>query len=476
MDHKTIIPAGESPIIHIKSVGEDIRIRGHKQHEVIIRTDDEPASYTIQDPNQPQSNTSEATNIEVDVNIDADAFPNIDAEGAANTTNSEQNTHAADVIIQINSLIGDTVLDIPMNAIVNIGQIGGDAQIRSVRGDIKIEAVGEDLSANQIGTIDIGSVGGELAIKQASGNVTIEAVGEDATCLKIAGNIMLNAGEDIAINDVQGNITAKAGEDAKLSLSLGDGQQVNVMAGSDISCTLSDEASAEVMLRSGNRTLRVRGWEVPPPPDDELYTFTLGKGAAALNLNAGEDIILASQSADGRRDSWFDYDIDLDFGPGFKFRFDSENGFPTEQFSNLFSEKIQAKVQNAMRHAEEQIANAISHAESRISKAEERAADFESKWPSSDHRRRGRHGRRHEDHPEGHPARDRRRRGPRRPKSPPPPHTPEHHAASGSPSSQQSNPGKAPVTEAERLMVLRMVEEGKINVEQAEKLLSAMGS
>jgi hypothetical protein len=52
------------------------------------------------------------------------------------------------------------------------------------------------------------------------------------------------------------------------------------------------------------------------------------------------------------------------------------------------------------------------------------------------------------------------------------PHTPYMHMPPPPPAPK---PKPNPASAEERLMVLRMVEEGKISVEQAEKLLAAMG-
>lgn len=453
---KTTISVGQAPLIIIKSVGEDVRIRGHELDEIFISADDESVDYKFRVSEHyetPTSDKGETVNAENDGERDDSDTA---TENPSEAQDSRNQNASSENVVEIGPITGDGMLDVPTGASLRIGTIGGDIQIRSVYGSIEIETIGEDLSATKTGPLTVDSVGADASIKRVSGDVTIKNVGNDASCNDIEGDITISVGEDLTLADIRGNLNAKVGEDTILRFPLIDGSQYSVIAGGDIACYLPGDTNAEVMLRSGTRTLRVRGWEVPAPPEDELYTFTLGDGGASLNLNAGEDIALVNQENSGEAE--FDFDFDFDFGPGFQFRFDSD-GFRPEQFSNLFSEKIQAKVQNAMRQAEESIANAISHAESRIADAERRASNFEAKWTGR--RPRGPKSR------HAHPAEDRRRRRDtarqeRRRRDARPEETPQ--------------PEKAKITEAERLMVLRMVEEGKISVEQAEKLLSAMGS
>ena len=105
------------------------------------------------------------------------------------------------------------------------------------------------------------------------------------------------------------------------------------------------------------------------------------------------------------------------------------------------AQRVQEKVQAAMRRAEEAIAESVRNAE--VRNAERRAREAERTAVRVE-RRHGRHD----------PAIWSFATPPAPPR-PPKPQTP-------------------PVSEEERLMILRMVSEGKISVEQAEQLLAAL--
>lgn len=395
------VPSDGPITIQIGQVGGDLRVSGKERSDISCQTDGESFEYE-----------------------------------------TEGNT------VKLAHVPGDCILEVPRGCSLDLGQIGGDAQVKQLQGSVLASVIGGDLRVRKVGSLNLTSLGGDLSLKKVSGDVVVEHVGGDTSCIDIKGQVEVKCGGDMALSNVEGAITAVAGGDAALRLQLADELTYSVTAGGDISCYLPEETSARVVLKSGSHTLRVRGWQPPPPPEDELYEFTLGEGSASLNLNAGGDISLISHQPGQEEKPWFDFDFEFDLGPDLHFEFDKGSGFRPEMLSDAISVRVQQKVQNAMRQAEEKIASAISHAESRIAQAEQRAADMESKWSG---RRRDR---RHRPRAERGDAASRRK-----------------SRRSESSSSQGEKPS---VSQEERIMVLRMVEEGKISVEQAEKLLAAM--
>lgn len=137
--------------------------------------------------------------------------------------------------------------------------------------------------------------------------------------------------------------------------------------------------------------------------------------------------------------------LDFDFGRDFGFDPEGELGGRLGHLGEVISERVQAKVHKALQQAERAISEVMTQAEKRVAKAE-----------------------RHAEHP--HSTMHDRRRG-RRYAS----HAPSYEKAPSGPAPQSSAPAASPVvSDEERMMILRMVEESKISVQQAEKLLVAL--
>ena len=368
----------------------------------------------------------------------------------------------------IRKYAGNLRLEIPSFAALRIGDVGGSARIKSMENELSIDTVGGELHLRKVGSPGnssaIGSVGGTIHAKQIAGHLSIDSAGGNISLLDIMGDLRsATAGGHIALGNIQGSIKASAGGNAKLRLKLTDQNEYNISAGHNIYCYMPPETSARVQARSPRLELH---W-----PDIEQTTtdrdrndvlFQLGDGEASLILAAGHLIELHCQSAgqEGRSAEDFDdhdrHHVDVDFD------FDFNLG----DFGGFLSEQVQRKVQQAIHHAEEHIASAMRHVEQNIADAEQRITHMSAKWDAEPASRYKEHGRR-------------RRKGRKRHKrkswsveAPPqfhPTATATH--ASGSP----SHTAGQPVGDEERMMILKMVEEGKIDVAQAEKLLLALG-
>jgi hypothetical protein len=263
---------------------------------------------------------------------------------------------------------------------------------------------------------------------------------------------------DLALAHLLGNITAQVEGNAVLDLPLTRDQQCRVTASGDINCRIPAEANVRVELQSGGG-LAVRNLSQQYDLDYGHAEFVLGSGDALLDLRAGGSLLLSGQRGGAHGAEW-GAEFERDFG----FEFSEEFGERAADFAQQIASqvekqvsgvarqleerlarwgggdeiaiRVQEKVQAALRRAEEAIAEGMRNAEQRAREAERRAAEMEA--------RRSRRSMRWE-----------------APTPPAPPRPPKAKIP--------------PVSEEERLMVLRMVSEGKISVEQAEQLLAALG-
>jgi hypothetical protein len=254
--------------------------------------------------------------------------------------------------------------------------------------------------------------------------------------------------DDLSLFGVNGDIRADVGDSARLRLNPAPGQTYTVEAGGDIVCRVPAESSARFDLTCGGE-IRIRKLDAPDQRAREAYAFTLGEGDAEVTLSAGGDIALSSRSAVWETDPTFGADFAAEMGlrmgeladqltSQIQVQMEAATRQMDETLAGManneeFASRVQAKVQQAMRTAEAKFEEAMRNTERRMQEAERRAAEREA----------------------------RRRREPS-----------WGRAAKASP----KQPKRTPVREEERMAILRMVEEGKISVEQAEQLLAALQS
>jgi hypothetical protein len=344
---------------------------------------------------------------------------------------------------------GDCTILAPLQAAVRIGEVNGDAQVNLLLGTVEIEEVDGNLSVSSVGSVIVGDVDGDLTVRSVAGACQVDNVDGNARVARVAGDVRLRAVDgDLNVTEVVGSLEAVVDGNVALALQLTPGQTVMVTADGDINCQVEPGAGASVMLKADGE-LRVRNLGEPRRGTDTTLEFMIGDGSAMLHLTADGNITL--------RGAEIRLDVESDFGAELSEemarraaelsqQITSQVESQVETLSRELEEKlsqmgtgdemasrIQDRVAGALRRAEEKLAEAMRKMEVRVQEAE----------------RRG---------PEG----DGRRRKAYAWQAPPPPPP------------RPAPPKRPRATDEERMMILRMVEQGKVSVEQAEKLLAAL--
>jgi len=322
---------------------------------------------------------------------------------------------------------GDLILIIPIDSNLMIELVEDDASLRDLTGIIEIGKVLGNISLRHIGEVTIKEVGDEFIVRHGAGPIQVNNIGSDASIQDVVGDIVLgNVGEDLHLRGVSGNLTATVYEDAILYIEPEPGTEIHVNAGEDILLRLPKDPDVEMNLTCGSdNSIQI---ELPGVSMEagSSRLLTLGSGATKIYLTAGDDILVTH-----RADEWesrMDFDVDFDMGAmGKGYRDIPEN----------LAERITHQAEVATRHAElvhEKAAVAMRRAERKMEAAARRA--------KQKIRRSGWHVQYPTDNwsfPQG-----------------------------------MGTPIKEPVTDEERLTILRMLQEKKITAEEAEKLLAAL--
>ncbi len=346
--------------------------------------------------------------------------------------------------IQLDNAQGDLSITGVLGPVM-VGNVGGDLDARSIQGALSVKNVSGDMSLQGVqGQVDVESVSGDMRLVGVQGDTRFGAISGDASLAGIQGSVSTDKiGGDLNVEGVT-SITANVSGDASLALSAQGVGQTTVTASGDITCRIMSDASATLHLTSGSSHIILDLPEVQSELKQHDYELRLGSGEVPINLTAGGD--LSVRSGSGQREG-------TGFDAGFNFNFEHDDFFDSRNWG-AFGERIaeharraaekataraREHTERAARKAEAQVRHAQEQAERAARKAERRAqfmgrrfgAGFDSDWRAG------------------------------RPPTPPTPFTPP------------APPGE-PVSDEERLTILRMLEDKKINVEQAEKLLAAL--
>jgi hypothetical protein len=324
------------------------------------------------------------------------------------------------------SCTDDVSLRIPKSASLFIQRIGGDASLRGVMGNIEIREIDNDLSIREAGLITIDTIKADFSLRSAKGDLHVKNVGGDVSIRDVEGNVTLDSvADDLALRGARGDIKVNVGEDVVVYLEPRIDGVYSVVAGDDILLVLPSNANATLNLHGDKIDIDWPGIE----NDEDLIErgVTLGNGSAKITLNAGGDIRVTSDVDAG--------DSAEDFGNFAGLNFDWSG------FGERISRQVERATGQAARRAEEAARRAERLSSDAARRAERHAERQARRWKGN-----VKVGRWNWDVGPGQG----------RVPNPPPP------------------PGSEPVSEEERMAILKMLAEKKITAEQAEQLLSAL--
>ena len=309
---------------------------------------------------------------------------------------------------------GDLSVRVPRGASLEIKTIGGDASIRGVMGGIEIKEARGDLSARDTGSFSIDTIRADFSIRGAKGDLYIKNAQADVSVRDVEGNVTLESvADDLALRGARGNIKVNVGEDVVVYLDPKADGSYSVKAGDDILLVLPKNANATVSMQGDEIDVEWQGID----PDDEATerVVVLGDGSAKISLTAGGDIRLTNRADAGESADEFGNFAGLNFD--------------WSGFGDRISRQVEQATARAAKRAEEAARRAERHAERHVRRGVKAAGLTVGRWNWDF-------------------------------KGPKPPTPPE--------------PPAEPVTEDERMTILKMLAEKKITAQQAEELLSAL--
>jgi hypothetical protein len=313
--------------------------------------------------------------------------------------------------------MSDCGISCPIGSSLTIEHASGDLRVTQVKGSLVINAVNGDAALHDIGPTAIKTVQGDLSLRDANGDVQIEIVRGDAKLKRVDGTIAINkVAGDLVATDLNGGLAiSNVGGDASIETELHAGQSYVAKASGDIIFRIDGGGGQFAVNCKGD--LRVRLPMTNWTGNERSATGTYGDGSAQVTLMANGDLLVLPGKA----------------------------GTPWD--ADQISEQVETMIESAMSQFETQMSKVQRDLEQRfgqMDKQTEKAAERAARSAERAKRRA------------------------------------ERAAGSwsfsfGRPPTPPTPPSE-PVSDQERLMILKMVEEGKISVDQAAQLLSALES
>ena len=184
--------------------------------------------------------------------------------------------------------MGDCLLQLPVGASVSINSVHGGVQIAMLESEMEVGRVLGSLLLRDIAKTKIDSVYGELKAHRIGGDLSANQVLGNASIGEVRGNCILErVAGNLDLRSIDGEVSVSAGGNARVFLDLLGGEHYRVDCGGDMLFTVPENADAQATLTCGGGKITI--W-LPAEKNvyqKRVYNLTLGSGKARVDLTAG---------------------------------------------------------------------------------------------------------------------------------------------------------------------------------------------
>lgn len=306
----------------------------------------------------------------------------------------------------------DGTIYVPIGASVVVKRTGGDADIRGLAEKLTVQTVGGDMTVQRTAGLEVTTVGGDCDLRTITGPVLVKTVGGDLLGLDLQDDLNADTvGGDAELELVKGDLVVHTGGDVQAVLLQPGENGAVVHAGGDIELHFTPGAGISLVAHCGSNDIELDFNGHSTDLDSSNLVQTIGDGSIKVVAQAGGDVELTDRPWDlSRRYQSFDAS--------------DERWSRWEEKMHQHEETMRARMEEVSRRTSQ----ASRKVEEKIQAAMRRMEQKRSGWV---------------------------------PPAPPAPFAP--HA-----------PREARVSEEERAVILQMLQDKKINAEEAERLLEAL--
>jgi hypothetical protein len=199
---------------------------------------------------------------------------------------------------------------VPMESTLQVGEVTGDLMIKSAEGQITAESIRGQVMAKSVGPLQINEVRGHINARGIEGDFSCQEARGNVNLQDIEGSITLGrARGNLVIKGYCAGVTAAADGNTTLKLETFCDGDIQVKSGGNISCRLTPEANASIILKSKSQHIRVKqeaGTEILKTPEHEILVGD-GETHILLEANGNIDITIPGENE-------FDWEYEFDMG------------------------------------------------------------------------------------------------------------------------------------------------------------------
>lgn len=361
----------------------------------------------------------------------------------------------------------DCNVRVPRDAHVEIDQAYGEVVMKAIDGGLNLKTIHGNLTLRSTGPVSVDLVHGNLEAKNVEGDLTVKQVEGNASVRDVRGKFSAETvSGNLQIYDVDGSVEAEVEGNISLTLDPAPGETYTLSAEGNIACNVPEDTSIELDIpKAGNRiTVNIPGVQNGKNSKAPFH-LTIGEGDAHMILSADGNIVISGQMMEFEMP-----DFDMEFESTF------------EGMGEAIGQQVEQQIEAQMRMLEEQLNMQLSNLTTNLGAAglspeqleriQQRAREASERATARAQEKMRQAQERLERRMAATQQRIQRKARIEEAHA----HHREHRHGAGWPVApvEPLSPVQDPVSDEERLTVLRLLEQKKITLEEAESLLAAL--
>lgn len=417
--------------LHLIRADRDVGIKGWDREAVEIVLDGDPDQCTVQE--QGPVLTVES-NVALSISVPSGTTVNVEQ------VRGDLMLRDLSGPVSVAGVDGETLVRL-CSAPVSLQTVHSDITVDQLSGPLTVTQVDGDVRANHVdAALVLGTVHGDVRAGAIGGSLEMGAVDGDVRVSEAAGMVSLEHGHgDFKGNDLRAGMNVRQIQgDMSLKTVVTQGCTYRGRADGDVVAKFPEETSARFILKAKGTVLAKL-----PQVDEEGEGRLVGQsgdGAAEVDLTAGGSISLKIRGRGER--ATFGVDLGADIAAQIEAQIaESLGSIDVDALAHREIEKAMRRAEKEIEKAQQRAHRGRARAEERVQRAQERAMRAARRAQEKISRSHGRDG--------------------------------MFGGSSAFFTARRAAP-KSQASEEEQLAILKMVQENKITVEDAEKLLRAL--
>lgn len=195
--------------------------------------------------------------------------------------------------------VEDCELSVPKTCNLNIERVSGNARLRDLEGEIKVFKVQENLALQNINSATVGNISDDCLLENIRGEIEIRRVGENLRGKNIASSLKVDrVSGKVQLHGLGGSVDIRSDETIEISLSEFNTQKIMLRASDNIRIHLPANANAALQVKSNGEQIEFDTGETKKKINEKRCEMRLGDGRQEIILEAGDRVRVTGEVLD----------------------------------------------------------------------------------------------------------------------------------------------------------------------------------